>query len=45
MELKRLCIPDFEKGKGLVWVVYPAYGEFWWQLRVLAELKIKQERN
>jgi len=44
-KLKRLCIPDWEKEKGLIWVAYPVCVFYWWQPCAIVELKIKQEWN
>lgn len=38
-KIKRLCIPDWEKEKGIVWVEYPI-GD-----NMVVELKIQQEKN
>jgi hypothetical protein len=38
--VKRLSIPDTEKAKGLICVVYPVLG-----YQVEVELKIQQEKN
>jgi len=44
---KRLCIPDWEKEKGIVWVEYPIcqFNWCWWNVQGIVELKIKQEWN
>jgi len=44
-EPRRLCIPDFEKEKGLVWAAYPVFSKNWWEVEVVAELEIKQGKN
>ena len=44
--MKVLRIPDEEKAKGMMWVIYPVIDE-WFSLRIIgfAELQIKQGKN
>ena len=45
MKIRRLCIPDIEKEKGLVWVEYPVCKDKLGQVQEIVELKITQGVN
>ena len=44
--MRVLRIPDEEKAKGMMWVIYPViYDSFYLEIIGYAELQIKQWRN